>query len=168
MYVKCFTSVGLSKDISYKVVRCVKQFLITKMRYPTLIAQFGTRFFKCSEYMKLRQNHVTCRLWKTLEPQICLKCLWNCFQRVQRPQIDLQLTWFGLQSFHFGGVNDFPIFGDFLAYCLYVRAIPPPPSDQGRVKNTKYFELNQSVFFRIITISKIFILQIYQILEFST
>ena len=36
-------------------------------------------------------------------------------------------------------------------------------------KNTKYFELNQSVFFfRIITISKIFILQIYQFLEFST
>ena len=77
--------------------------------------------------MKLRQNHVTCRLWKTLEPQICLKCLWNCFQRVQRPQIDLQLTWFGLQSFHFGGVNDFPIFGDFLAFWLYVRAILPPP-----------------------------------------
>ena len=107
-------------------MRCVKQFLITKMRYPPLIAQFGTRFFKCSEYMKLRQNHVTCRLWKTLEPQICLKCLWNCFQRVQRPQIDLQLTWFGLQSFHFGGVNDFPIFGDYLAYQPYSLRIPPP------------------------------------------
>ena len=80
---------------------------------PPLIAQFGTRFFKCSEYMKLRQNRVTCRLWKILEPQICLKCLWNCFQRVQRPQIDLQLTWFGLQNIHFGDTNDFLIFSVF-------------------------------------------------------
>ena len=35
MYVECSTSKGLSNDMSYKVVRCVKQFLITKMRTPS-------------------------------------------------------------------------------------------------------------------------------------
>ena len=75
--------------------------------------RFDMRISNCSEYMKLRQNHATCRLWKTLEPQICLRCLWKCFQRVQRPQIDLQLTWFGLQNIHFWDTNDFSIFSVF-------------------------------------------------------
>ena len=37
--------------------------------------RFDMRISNCSEYMKLRQNHVTYHLWKALEPQICLKCL---------------------------------------------------------------------------------------------
>ena len=85
--------------------------------------RFDMRISNCSEYMKLRQNHATCRLWKTLEPQICLRCLWKCFQRVQRPQIDLQLTWFGLQNIHFGDTNDILIFSDFLAFRL---CLSPP------------------------------------------
>ena len=60
MYVKCSTSVGLSKDISYKVVRCVKQFLITKMRYPPLIAQFGTRFFIFKVALSAQKCHFKC------------------------------------------------------------------------------------------------------------
>ena len=88
--------------------------------------RFDMRISNCSEYMKSRQNHATCRLWKTLEPQICLRCLWKCFQRVQRPQIELQLTWFGLQNIDFGNTNDFLIFSVFLAFWLYVRAILPP------------------------------------------
>ena len=86
--------------------------------------RFDMRISNCSEYMKSRQNHATCRLWKTLEPQICLRCLWKCFQRVQRPQIDLQLTWSGLQNIHFGDTNDFPIFSVFLAFCLCLSPSP--------------------------------------------
>ena len=37
--------------------------------------RFDMRISNCSEYMKSRQNHATCRLWKTLEPQICIRCL---------------------------------------------------------------------------------------------
>ena len=64
------------------------------------------------------------RLWKTLEPQISLRCLRNWFQCVQEPLIDLQLTWFGPQTIHFGDTNDFPIFGDYLAYCLCLSPSP--------------------------------------------